>query len=161
MRNKASSSMQKTYDECYLVCSTAVYFEGQVYSSSCSEQPVDPPADYHLLDRITKQRRYGHGDLHSIRSTTTMPTGSRQITSQSQRPRERCRNHFGTWSCSARSAWIFWKHCERVGKMPKTTVTGPAAARQREAGRQCLRNPITLWDIRRVQDGLEKALCRQ
>ncbi|KAF6241163.1 hypothetical protein HO173_000957 [Letharia columbiana] len=29
MRNKASSSMQKTYDECYLVCSTAVYFEGQ------------------------------------------------------------------------------------------------------------------------------------
>ncbi len=30
MRNKASSSMQKTYDECYLICSTAVYFEGQV-----------------------------------------------------------------------------------------------------------------------------------
>ncbi|KAL9102521.1 MAG: hypothetical protein Q9163_002330 [Psora crenata] len=29
MRNKASSSMQKTYDDCYLVCSTAVYFEGQ------------------------------------------------------------------------------------------------------------------------------------
>ncbi len=24
--------MQKTYDECYLVCSTAVYFEGQVQS---------------------------------------------------------------------------------------------------------------------------------
>lgn len=22
--------MQKTYDECYLICSTAVYFEGQV-----------------------------------------------------------------------------------------------------------------------------------
>lgn len=22
--------MQKTYDECYLVCSTAIYFEGQV-----------------------------------------------------------------------------------------------------------------------------------
>ncbi|MCJ1461858.1 hypothetical protein MMC07_000457 [Pseudocyphellaria aurata] len=29
MRNKTSSSMQKTYDECYLICSTAVYFEGQ------------------------------------------------------------------------------------------------------------------------------------
>ncbi|MCJ1310969.1 hypothetical protein MMC25_004638 [Agyrium rufum] len=29
MRNKPSSSMQKTYDECYLICSTAVYFEGQ------------------------------------------------------------------------------------------------------------------------------------
>jgi len=30
MRNKTSSSLQKTYDECYLICSTAVYFEGQV-----------------------------------------------------------------------------------------------------------------------------------
>ncbi|KAL8841328.1 MAG: hypothetical protein Q9170_000958 [Blastenia crenularia] len=29
LRNKPSSSMQKTYDECYLVCSTAIYFEGQ------------------------------------------------------------------------------------------------------------------------------------
>ncbi|KAI9735863.1 MAG: hypothetical protein M1834_001328 [Cirrosporium novae-zelandiae] len=29
MRNKASSSMQKTYDECYLICSTAIYFEGK------------------------------------------------------------------------------------------------------------------------------------
>ncbi|QSZ28782.1 hypothetical protein DSL72_003287 [Monilinia vaccinii-corymbosi] len=29
MRNKPSSSLQKTYDECYLICSTAVYFEGQ------------------------------------------------------------------------------------------------------------------------------------
>ncbi|EEA23881.1 hypothetical protein TMatcc_006954 [Talaromyces marneffei ATCC 18224] len=29
MRLKPSSSMQKTYDECYLMCSTAVYFEGQ------------------------------------------------------------------------------------------------------------------------------------
>ncbi|KAK3679096.1 hypothetical protein LTR37_021451 [Vermiconidia calcicola] len=25
-----ASSMQKTYDECYLICSTAIYFEGQV-----------------------------------------------------------------------------------------------------------------------------------
>ena len=30
MRNKPASSMQKTYDECYLICSTAVYFESQV-----------------------------------------------------------------------------------------------------------------------------------
>lgn len=26
----SASSMQKTYDECYLICSTAIYFEGQV-----------------------------------------------------------------------------------------------------------------------------------
>ncbi|KAL3479497.1 P-loop containing nucleoside triphosphate hydrolase protein [Aspergillus californicus] len=29
MRPKPVSSLQKTYDDCYLVCSTAVYFEGQ------------------------------------------------------------------------------------------------------------------------------------
>ncbi|KAI9723744.1 MAG: hypothetical protein M1812_001044 [Candelaria pacifica] len=29
LRNKTSSAMQKTYDECYLVCSTATYFESQ------------------------------------------------------------------------------------------------------------------------------------
>ncbi|TEY47669.1 hypothetical protein BOTCAL_0302g00170 [Botryotinia calthae] len=29
MRHKQSSSLQKTYDECYLICSTAVYFEGK------------------------------------------------------------------------------------------------------------------------------------
>ena len=32
MRSKPASSMQKTYDECYLICSTAVYFEGQVWT---------------------------------------------------------------------------------------------------------------------------------
>ncbi|EME39941.1 hypothetical protein DOTSEDRAFT_47440 [Dothistroma septosporum NZE10] len=29
MRKTPSSAMQKTYDECYLICSTAIYFEGQ------------------------------------------------------------------------------------------------------------------------------------
>ncbi|KAL2799652.1 P-loop containing nucleoside triphosphate hydrolase protein [Aspergillus keveii] len=29
MRPKPVSSLQKTYDDCYLICSTAVYFEGQ------------------------------------------------------------------------------------------------------------------------------------
>ncbi|KAI1001587.1 putative AAA domain-containing protein [Podosphaera aphanis] len=29
MRNKPLSSLQKTYDECYLICSTAIYFEAQ------------------------------------------------------------------------------------------------------------------------------------
>ncbi|KPI34936.1 putative AAA domain-containing protein [Cyphellophora attinorum] len=29
MRSKPASSMQKTYDECYLMCSTAIFFEGQ------------------------------------------------------------------------------------------------------------------------------------
>ncbi|KAK4540896.1 hypothetical protein LTR36_008838 [Oleoguttula mirabilis] len=29
MRKSPTSAMQKTYDECYLICSTAIYFEGQ------------------------------------------------------------------------------------------------------------------------------------
>ena len=161
MRNKASSSMQKTYDECYLVCSTAVYFEGQVCGSSSSERSIDPPADHDLLDRTTKQRRYGHGVLHLIRSTITMLTGSRQTTSRSRRPRGRCRNHFGIWNCSVRNVWISWKRCEGVGRRPKIAETGPAAARHREAGRRYPRSLIILWEVRPVQDGLEKELCLQ
>lgn len=30
MRNKALAVLQKTYDDSYLSCSTAVYYEGQV-----------------------------------------------------------------------------------------------------------------------------------
>ena len=55
MRNKLVSSMQKTYDECYLICSTAVFFESQVgwktglVSSLLSH------------DRITMPKHYDHG----------------------------------------------------------------------------------------------------
>lgn len=34
LRKAPASSMQKTYDECYLTCSTAIYFEGQVSSNA-------------------------------------------------------------------------------------------------------------------------------
>ena len=161
MRNKASSSMQKTYDECYLVCSTAVYFEGQVCSSSSSQRSRHPSADHLLLNRTTKQRRYDHGVLHSIRFTITMLTESHQIISQSQRPRGRCRNHFATWSCNVRNAWIFWKHCEEVGRRPKIPGTGPRAARQHEASHRYLRSLIILWNIKQTQGGLERVLCLQ
>nr|POF15275.1 protein sap1 [Quercus suber] len=35
----ATSSMQKTYDECYLICSTAIYFEGQIYYHNAYKLP--------------------------------------------------------------------------------------------------------------------------
>ena len=161
MRNKASSSMQKTYDECYLVCSTAVYFEGQVCSSASSPRSIDPATDQHFQNRIMKQRHYDHGVLHSTKSTTTMLTGSRQTISLNQRPREPCKNRFGIWSCNVRNVWIFWKHCEGVGRSPKTAETGPAVARQLEIGHPCLRSLINLWSIKRMRGGLEKALCLQ
>ena len=155
--------MQKTYDECYLVCSTAVYFEGQVCCISFGARSIHPLADYKMLARITKQRLYAHGVLHSIKSIITMPTESRQITSQSPRPRERYKNHSGTWSCNARSAWIFWKHCERVGRRYRLTETRlvAAAARQRAAGRRCLPSLIMLWHTGQVQNGLVRVLCLQ
>lgn len=42
MRAKPANAMQKTYDDCYLVCSTAVYFESQVctYSPSIFRQEL-------------------------------------------------------------------------------------------------------------------------
>lgn len=39
MRPKPASSLQKTYDDCYLMCSTAVYFEGQVGRLSLARSP--------------------------------------------------------------------------------------------------------------------------
>jgi fidgetin-like protein 1 len=41
MRSKPASSMQKTYDECYLICSTAVYFEGQVWTTALPQQAAN------------------------------------------------------------------------------------------------------------------------
>ena len=122
---------------------------------------INPPADHDFLGRITKQKRYAHGVLHSIRSTTTMPTGFRQTTSQSQRLRGRCRNRSETWNCNARNEWTFWKRCERVGRRQKPTETGQTAARPHEAGHRCLRSLIIHWDIRQTQDGLGRVLCLQ
>ena len=36
MRKSPMNSQQKCYDECYLICSTAIYFEGQVRDFTAS-----------------------------------------------------------------------------------------------------------------------------
>jgi len=41
--------MQKTYDECYLTCSTAIYFEGQVGRAS-DQGRHPPPLTLHFAD---------------------------------------------------------------------------------------------------------------
>ena len=71
MRNKPASSMQKTYDECYLICSTAVYFEGQV--RECYLPHLGYVANS-IAHRIMKPRPYGHGGPPLIKYTTTTPT---------------------------------------------------------------------------------------
>lgn len=48
--------MQKTYDECYLVCSTAIYFEGQVSLSVTEEKGVTPRKSITDLFHVPEQR---------------------------------------------------------------------------------------------------------
>ena len=53
LRNKVSSSMQKTYDDCYLICSTAVYFEGQVTCTAGDQHEIQ------LTQLLVEQRGRG------------------------------------------------------------------------------------------------------
>ena len=85
MRGKSSSSMQKTYDECYLTCSTAVYFEGQVHSPPSS--PDKLKTDYAL--RTMKLKHCAHGAPHWTALPTIVLTGSRLTTGPSQKQRRR------------------------------------------------------------------------
>lgn len=52
MRTKPASSMQKTYDECYLICSTAVYFEGQVSYDNIPILFSDLDNQLHDMDQL-------------------------------------------------------------------------------------------------------------
>ncbi|KAH0845815.1 ATPase, AAA family protein [Fonsecaea pedrosoi] len=64
LRSKPSSSMQKTYDEAYLQCSTAVFFEGQ---SNETEALRSWKA---ALDQIVHYRAYKLSSNYSPRSET-------------------------------------------------------------------------------------------
>lgn len=49
LRNKATlPALQKTYDESYLTCSTAVYYEGQVSVAEGSLPTSVPPPNFWL-----------------------------------------------------------------------------------------------------------------
>jgi hypothetical protein len=89
MRNKPASSMQKTYDECYLICSTAVYFEGQVRwrNTSCERYNTDTSSC-----RTMRPKPYARGGLLSTRSTTTMLTKCPLHTSPRPMSRGLCRS---------------------------------------------------------------------
>ena len=84
--------MQKTYDDCYLICSTAIYFENQVETRD----------DQYIISmnlicvRIMRQRLCARGGLHSTRSCIIMPTGSHIIIDPSRRQREPFRNPYET-----------------------------------------------------------------
>jgi hypothetical protein len=112
MRKSPSASMQKTYDECYLICSTAIYFEGQV-SSETDDPRALPSFDRSghdvltpsSLPRTTKPKRCAPGGMPSIRSTTTMPTNYRPHGCPDPRPKRPCMTRCAPWSSNARNAW--------------------------------------------------------
>ncbi|EXJ94710.1 adenosinetriphosphatase [Capronia coronata CBS 617.96] len=64
MRSKLSSSMQKTYDECYLQCSTAIFFEGQ------GNEPEALRSWKSALDQINYFRAYKLPSNYSPKSET-------------------------------------------------------------------------------------------
>lgn len=54
LRNKATlPALQKTYDESYLTCSTAVYYEGQVSPFTNPPPPTPGRALYTLPPRLS------------------------------------------------------------------------------------------------------------
>src|SRR5450432_781151 len=100
MRSNTASALQKTYDECYLVCSTAVYYESQVCllgtCKGCQTKQSLPmlllcAGDYLLTDisREMKPKLYDHGDRPLTKYTTTMLTEYLPTTNPSPRPRKR------------------------------------------------------------------------
>ncbi|KAF2169654.1 hypothetical protein M409DRAFT_20067 [Zasmidium cellare ATCC 36951] len=64
MRKSQASSMQKTYDECYLICSTAIYFEGQ------NNEPEALRAWRNALDQIYYHNAYKMPSSWAPRSET-------------------------------------------------------------------------------------------
>ena len=92
MRNKTSSAMQKTYDECYLTCSTAVYFEAQVGIQAFLLAFPFLVTDTHNFHRIMNMKHFVPGVVLSITSTTSMLTRSHQTFSQRRRRRKPYKN---------------------------------------------------------------------
>ncbi|USW59449.1 Putative AAA+ ATPase domain, ATPase, AAA-type, core, Vps4 oligomerization [Septoria linicola] len=64
MRKAPATSMQKTYDECYLICSTAIYFEGQNNEAEALR------AWRNALDQIYYHNAYKIPSNYSPRSET-------------------------------------------------------------------------------------------
>ena len=104
MRNKAESSMRKTYDECYLICSTAVYFEGQVRSLVTTSFPLRILI---CTRRTMNQKLYVHGDRLSIGYTITMPIEFLQTFDLEPKRKKLYKIRCGTWNYNARSGSLY------------------------------------------------------
>ena len=142
MRNKTPSSMQKTYDECYLICSTAVYFEAQVCRTLISGSMLPDWGHTYLYTRyrVMKPKHYAHGAPPSIRSITTMLTGCPRIIDRHRRRKRPFETHCVTWRCNARSGWTCWRPYGRAGRRPNPADDRSATKCYREADLRQLPN---------------------
>jgi hypothetical protein len=87
-----ASSMEKAYNDAYLSCSTAIYFEGQV-GNYAGKQTEGVPLLTRMGNRIMRPKPFARGEMRWTRSTTTMPTRCRPVMCRGQRRRKRCRTH--------------------------------------------------------------------
>lgn len=101
-------AMQKTYDDCFLTCSTAVYFEGQ--ASIPQSTPQEGCAYRYLRTyRTTKPKHYAHGETRWTKYTTTTPTKGLLGIGREQRRSGLLQIHYINWNYNAGSVWIFWR----------------------------------------------------
>ena len=120
-----ASSMQKTYDQCYITCSTAVYFEKNVRILPCSLSSglrTRPHKTCSQNVRTTRRKPFGHGARLSTKSITTMPFASPPVIVPETKQKRLFKNPCGKWSSSARSGSICWRPCAKV-------VTNPTSPR--------------------------------
>lgn len=138
LRNRTPMSvLQKTYDESYLTCSTAVYYERQVRISPtfvallglCS---CTIPENSHTFDhRATKRRRCGAGSRLENRYMTITRTGCCPTTCPVRKPRGHWSTACGSWSCSAKNALTYWKPSGYHGRKTQRCNTPARLARTR------------------------------
>jgi len=93
LRSKPTLSiLQKSYDESYLTCSTAVYYESQVRANPAAVRLL---ADLLDLPRGTRPKPRDVGDLLWNKSTSTTPISPCRATGPNQGLRNPCSTVYG------------------------------------------------------------------
>lgn len=151
-----ANTTQKAYDEAFLACSTAVYFEGQVRSRwkplgiICSTNSA--------CCRTTRRKLCDPGRRLSTTSATTTPAATPRRTAPPPKQNGPCWSPCDSWSCSARSEWICWKPSRRLARLPRKVCPRCPSMRMRRP-----RRPTVPRHSRRIQmpsiAGLEEARC--
>lgn len=97
------SSTQKAYDEAFLACSTAVYFESQVRCPKGTQAQIQASHADMFTCRVTNPKPYAHGRVPSTKFTTTMHTVPRPHRNDCPRRRRHWWTPCDSSNCSAKS----------------------------------------------------------